>query len=184
MFDQLSGLVKDQVAKTVGSIEGVPADKTSAVVDTTASSLMSGLQQFATPDKLSALLGGGGSGASGGGLGSLLGDSKGASAGGGAGASGLSGGVVQALTSKVGLSPTVAKSIAAAAILAVLALLKKQSSTGGGGLQSLVGALAGGSGTGGGGGIGAMLGGLAGGSGLGSGGGGLLGKLGGLFGKG
>lgn len=88
---------------------------------------------------------------------------------------------MQSLTSKVGLSPTVAKSIAAAAIPAVLTLLRKQSRSGGGGLQSLVDALAGGSRADSGGGLGAMLGGSTGGSGS---GGGLLGKLGGIFGKG
>lgn len=154
MFEQILGQVKDQVAKSIGGISGIPADKQSAVVDTTASSLMSGLKQFATPDKLSSLLGGGG-----------------------AAASGLSGGVVSALTSKVGLNANTAKGIAAAVIPAVLGLLKKQSG-GSGGIGSLVSALSGG------GGLGNMLGGIMGGGSSAGAGAGLGGMLGGLMGGG
>ncbi len=97
------GLVKDQVAKSIGGINGIPAEKQSAVVETTASSLMSGLGKFATPAALGSLLGGGSASAT----------------------SGLSSSVVSALTSKVGLSPTVAQTIAGTVIPAVMSLLGK-----------------------------------------------------------
>jgi hypothetical protein len=104
MLDQILGLVKGEVAKKVGGIAGIPAAKQSAVVDTTASSLVSGLQKFATPDKLTSLLAGG--------AGSSM-------------ASSLSTGVVSSLTSKLGLSSTMSQTIAATVIPAVMSLLKK-----------------------------------------------------------
>ncbi len=119
------GLVKDQVAKSIGGIEGIPAEKQNAVVETTASSLMSGLGKFANPAALGSLLGGGGGGAS---------------------TSGLSSGVVSALTSKVGLSPTVAQKIATTVIPMVMSLLKKHvddPAKPGFNLQSITGALGG-----------------------------------------
>ncbi len=150
MFEQMLSLVKDEVAKKVGGIEGIPAGKQSAVVETTASSLMDGLKKFATPDKLASLVGGGG---------------------GGSMTSGLSSGVVSSLTSKLGLSPAIAQTIASKVIPAVMSLLKKNvddPAKPGFNLQSMMGA----------------LGGSAGGS---SGGGGILGKavgaVEGLFGK-
>lgn len=145
MFEQMLDLVKGEVAKKVGGIEGVPAGKQSAVVETTAGSLMDGLKKFATPDKLSSLLGGGG--------GNMAG--------------GLSSGVVSSLISKLGLSPAVAETIAAKVIPAVMSLLKKQvddPAKPSFNLQSMMGALTGGSGAG-----GAM--------------GKVVGALGGLFGK-
>ncbi len=93
MFEQMLGLVKGQVSKSLSGIEGIPAGKESAVVETTTSSLMSGLKKFATPDKLSGLLGmvgGGGGGAK------------------NTGVNTIGTGVVSALTSKVGLNPAVA----------------------------------------------------------------------------
>ncbi len=144
MLDKMLDLVKGEVAKKVGGIDGVPAGKKSAVVETTASSLMDGLKKFATPDKLASLIGGGG---------------------GGSATSGLTKGVVSALTSKLGLSPAVAKTIATKVVPAVMSLLKKNvddPSNPGFDLSSMLGALGGGS--------------------KGS-GGGIMGALGGLFGK-
>ena len=143
MFEQMLGLVKDEVAKKVGGIEGIPAGKKSAVVETTASSLMDGLKKFATPDALASLLGGGG--------GSMT--------------SGLASGVVSSLTSKLGLSPAIAQTIAGKVIPAVMSLLKKNvddPAKPGFDLSSMLGALGGGSKAS---------------------GGGILGALGGLFGK-
>jgi hypothetical protein len=148
MFEQMLGLVKDEVAKKVGGISGIPAGKQSAVVETTASSLMSGLGKFASPAALSSLLGGGG----------------GASA-----AGGLSSGVVSALTSKVGLNPSVAQNVAGTVIPAVMSIFKKHvddPAKPGFNLQSMIGGLTGGGSSGSGGGLG-----------------GILGKVGGLFGK-
>jgi len=154
MFEQMLSLVKNEVTKKIGGIDGIPAGKQSQVVDTTASSLMSGLKQYASPEKLSSLLGIGGSG-SGSGM-----------------ANSLSSGVVSSLTSKVGLSPAVASTVATAVVPAVMSLFKKHvgdSSKPGFNLQSMAGALMGGSGS--------SSGGLGGG--LGS----ALGALGGIFGK-
>jgi hypothetical protein len=120
------GLVKDEVGKKIGGIDGIPAGKESAVVETTASSLMSGLKNFASPAALGSLLGGGGANAT----------------------NGLSSGVVSALTSKVGLSPSVAQNIAGTVIPAVTSLFNKHvgdSSKPGFNLQSMAGALMGGS---------------------------------------
>ena len=121
-------LVKDQVAKTVGGMSGIPAGKQAAVVSTTTSSLMDGLKNFATPDKLSSLLGGGG---------------------GGGAASGLSSNIVSDLTSKVGLKPAMAQGIAGSVIPAVTSLFSKHvndPSKPGFNLQSMIGALTGGGG--------------------------------------
>lgn len=93
--------------------------------------------------------------AAGGGLGSLLG------IGGGSASSGLESGVISALTQKAGLSPAIAQSVVAAAIPAVMSLLKKHAGDPSSGLnlQSMVSGLTGGKG------------------------GGIMGALGGIFGK-
>lgn len=138
MFDKIMGLVKDQVTNSIGSIPGIPADKKAQTIETTASSLMDGLKQHAVGGGLQSLLGGGGA------------------------PSGLSSGVVSALTQKVGLSPAIAQSVVAAVIPAVMSLFKKKIADPkepGFNLESLVGGLTGGSG------------------------GGLMGAIGGLFGK-
>lgn len=150
MLDQILGLVKGQVSESLGEMNGIPADKKAAVVETTADSLVSGLKNFSTPDMLSGLLGVGG------------GKKPSASA-----LNGLSGGVVKALTSKVGLSPAMAGTVASRVVPAVMALLKGKvgdSSQPGFNVGSILGALGGGAG---------KSGGL----------GGALGMLGGLFGK-
>jgi hypothetical protein len=146
MLDQIMELVKSQVAKTVGGIDGIPAGKESAVVETTAASLVGGLKKNATLDGLGALLGGGG------GAGKAM-------------ASSLSTGVVQALTSKLGLNPAVARTIASTVIPAVMSLLSKRVADKGEpgfNLESILGGLTGGvgGGAGGGGGLGGLLGGL------------------------
>jgi hypothetical protein len=145
MFDQMLDLVKGQVAKSVGGISGIPAGKESAVVETTANSLLSGLKKNATLDGLGSLLGGGGAS---GGM-----------------ASSLSKGVVQALTSKLKLNPALAGTIASTVIPAVMSLLKKRvddKSEPGFNLESILGGLTGGGTAKSGGGLGGLLGGLGG----------------------
>jgi hypothetical protein len=148
MLDQIMELVKGQVAKTVGGIDGIPAGKESAVVETTAASLIGGLKKNATLDGLGALLGGG---------------SKG-----GAMASSLSKGIVQSLTSKLKLNPALARTIASTVIPAVMSLINKRVADKGEpgfNLESILGGLTGGraAGTrGSGGGLGGLLGGLGG----------------------
>ncbi len=152
MLNQMMNLVKDQVAKSVGGINGIPAGKEKAVVETTASSLLDGLKKNASLDNLGALLGGGG--ASSGMVNSL------------------SSGVVSALTSKLKLNPALAQTIAAKVIPAITSLLKKKvddDKEPGFNLESVLGNLVGGGkskSSGGLGSLGGLLGGL----------GGLLGK--------
>ena len=151
MFEQMLNLVKGQVAKTVGGMDGIPAGKQAAVVSTTTSSLMDGLKNFATPDKLSSLLGGTGR------------------AGGEQAAGGLTSNIVSDLTSKVGLKPAMAQGIAGSVVPSVMSLFSKNvsdPSKPGFNLQSMIGALTGGAG-----GI------LGGGAQAGSTGGGILGGL-------
>ncbi len=50
MLDNMMDLVKGQVAKMVGGMDEVPANKRQAAVDATAGSLMDGLKKYATPD--------------------------------------------------------------------------------------------------------------------------------------
>lgn len=149
MLDNMMDLVKGQVAKMVGGMDEIPADKRSAAVEATAGSLMDGLKKHATPDMLGSLLGMGKSNAS-----------AGATA-----TSGLESGVISALTSKVGLNPTVAQKIASTVIPAVMTLFSKKvadKNEPGFNLQSMLGGLTG--------------------DGKSS-GGGLMGMLGGMFGK-
>ncbi len=170
MFEQMLGLVKGQVSKSLSGIEGIPAGKESAVVETTTSSLMSGLKKFATPDKLSGLLGmvgGGGGGAK------------------NTGVNTIGTGVVSALTSKVGLNPAVAAAIANKVVPAVLSLLSKNvgdASKPGFNIGSIVGALGGGGGGGLANAVGGMLGGGKAKAGAGA-GGGIMDAVGSLFGK-
>jgi hypothetical protein len=136
MLDKIMNLVKGQVTDSVGGMAGIPEDKTTAVVETTASSLISGLKEHAAS----------------GGIGSLLG--IGGGSGGGNMASGLISNVVSSLTSKVGLDPSTAQKIASKAVPAVTSLLKGKvadTKEPGFNLESLVGGLTGGKSSGGGG---------------------------------
>jgi hypothetical protein len=145
MFDQMMDLVKDQVTKSIGGISGIPAGKQSAVVETTANSLLSGLKQNASLDSLGALLGGGGASSS--------------------TVSKLSSGVVKALTSKLKLSPAVAQTVASTVIPAVMSLLNKRVNDKGEpgfNLESILGSLKGGGASKSSGGLGGLLGGLGG----------------------
>jgi hypothetical protein len=131
MLDNVMDLVKGQVAKMVGGMDEIPANKRTAAVEATAGSLMDGLKKYATPDMLGSLLGMGRSNAS-----------SGATA-----MSGLESGVISALTAKVGLSPAVAQKIAVMVIPAVMALFRKKvddKNEPGFDLQSILGSLTGG----------------------------------------
>lgn len=148
MINQLLDLVKGQVAKTIGGIDGIPAGKGPAVVETTTDSILGGLKKNASLDSIGALLGGGGAG-------NTLVKS-------------LASSVAGALTSKLKLSPALAKTIATTVVPAVVSLLQKKvgdKNEPGFNLESILGNLAGG-GKSASGGLGSLLGGL----------GGLLGK--------
>lgn len=132
MLEKIMDLVKGQAMDTVGGMDGIPEDKKSAAVETTAHSLVDGLKKYATPDNLSAITSLLGMGRSGGGTGGMV--------------QGLESGVVSALTSKVGLSPSIAQTIASTVIPAVMSLLKNKvddDNEPGFNLESLVGSLAG-----------------------------------------
>lgn len=153
MLDQILDLVKGQVADTLGGMPGVPEEKKSQAVETTAHSLLDGLKQYATSDNLSSITSMLGLGGSGSGM--------------GAAPQGLESKIVSALTSKVGLSQPVAQKIASTVIPAVMSLFRKKvddDNEPGFNLESLLGSL-GGKNSGG------------------SSGGGLMGMLGGMFGK-
>ncbi len=140
-------LVKGQVAKMVGGMDEVPANKRQAAVDATAGSLMDGLKKYATPDM----------------LGSLLGMGKSNAPAGAKATSGLESGVVSALTSKVGLNPAVAQKIASVVIPAVMTLFRKKvddKNEPGFDLQSMLGSLTGGGAKSSGGGVMEMIGGI------------------------
>ncbi len=129
MFEKIMNLVKGQAMDTIGGMQGVPEEKKKEVVETTAGSLIDGLKEHAASGGIASLLGMGGAGA---GSGSL--------------SSGLVSNVVDALTSKVGLNPSVAQKIASSVVPAVTSLLKgKVADTGepGFNLESLVGGLTG-----------------------------------------
>jgi len=152
MFEKMLGMVKDEVANAVGGMSTIPQAKQGAVVETTANSLMNGLKQYANPASLGALL-------------EIGGVAKGAAGGSSKMMSGLSSGVVGDLTSKLGLTPAVAQSIAASVIPAVMSLFKKHVDDPAQpefNLQSIVGSLTGASDASGGsgGGLGSVLSGL------------------------
>lgn len=109
MLEKIMGLVKDQVTNSVAGISGIPEDKKAETIETTAHSLMDGLKKYATPGAVSSLLGMGGSSPLGGGAGKSM-----------------ESGIVSALTSKVGLNPSVAQKIATTVIPMVTSLLKNK----------------------------------------------------------
>lgn len=134
MLDMIMDLVKGQVMDTVGGVAGIPENKKAETVETTTNSLMEGLAKYATPENIAAFTSMLGAGSKAGGQSANM-------------ASGLESGVVSSLTSKVGLSPQISKTIAAMAIPAVMALLGKKvnsKSEPGFNIGSLMGALTGG----------------------------------------
>lgn len=117
MMEKIIDLIKGQVMKTVGAETGIPEEKKAETVETTTASLIDGLKKYATPENLSSLK-------------SMLGMGQtheaAATAQSADMASGLESNVVNALTSKVGLSSSVAQKIATAVIPAVMSLFKKK----------------------------------------------------------
>ena len=155
MLEKIMDLVKGQVMNTVNGIPEIPEDKKTETVETTAHSLVDGLKKYATPENISSLT-------------SMLGIGKSntGTAASGNMAGGLESSVVSALTSKVGLNPSIAQKIATTVIPAVMSLFKKKvddDNEPGFNLQSLVGSLAG--------------------KGSGNSSGGVMDMLGGIFGK-
>lgn len=152
MLEKIMDLVKGQVMDTVNGMSGIPEEKKTQTVETTATSLLSGLKQYATADNLSSLASLFGGGKSMGGSSAMTG--------------GLEKTVVSALTSKVGLNASVAQTIASTVIPAVMSLFKKKvndDNEPGFNLETLLGTLTGkGSTSSSGGGIMDMIGGMLG----------------------
>ena len=142
MLEGILDLVKEQVVPAIANNENIPADKRSAVVETTTTTVVEGLKEYFTPDNISSIT-------------SLFsGESGGSNI-----VSGLQSSVVNALSEKLGLNKDVANSIASAVIPAIMSLFSQKANdpndeafT----IESLIGALGGKSG----GGLLGMLGGL------------------------
>lgn len=142
MLEGILDLVKEQVVPAIANNENIPADKRSAVVETTTTTVVEGLKEYFTPDNISSIT-------------SLFSGE----AGGSNIVSGLQNSVVNALSEKLGLNKDIANSIALAVIPAIMSLFSQkandpndESFT----IESLIGALGGKSG----GGLLGMLGGL------------------------
>nr|WP_297166261.1 DUF937 domain-containing protein [uncultured Dysgonomonas sp.] len=142
MLEGILDLVKEQVVPAIANNENIPADKRSAVVETTTTTVVEGLKEYFTPDNISSIT-------------SLFSGE----AGGSNIVSGLQNSVVNALSEKLGLNKDIANSIASAVIPAIMSLFSQkandpndESFT----IESLIGALGGKSG----GGLLGMLGGL------------------------
>lgn len=142
MLEGILDLVKEQVVPAIANNENIPADKRSAVVETTTATVVEGLKEYFTPDNISSIT-------------SLFSGE----AGGSNIVSGLQNSVVNALSEKLGLNKDIANSIASAVIPAIMSLFSQkandpndESFT----IESLIGALGGKSG----GGLLGMLGGL------------------------
>lgn len=110
MLDSIINLVKDEALKAITNNSNVPADKKEAAVEATASSILDGLKDQFTPDNLSGILNLADGGA---------GDSSSLT-------SSLEKFVTSSLTEKVGLSPSIAGSIASTVIPAVVGLISKK----------------------------------------------------------
>lgn len=142
MLEGILDLVKEQVVPAIANNENIPAEKRSAVVETTTTTVVEGLKEYFTPDNISSIT-------------SLFSGE----AGGSNIVSGLQNSVVNALSEKLGLNKDIANSIASAVIPAIMSLFSQkandpndESFT----IESLIGALGGKSG----GGLLGMLGGL------------------------
>lgn len=142
MLEGIIDLVKEQVVPAIANNENIPADKRSAVVETTTSTVVEGLKEYFTPDNISSITS------------MFSGES-----GGGNIVSSLQSSVVNALTEKLGLNKDIANSIASAVIPAIMSLFSQKANDPndeGFTVESLIGALGGKSG----GGLLGMLGGL------------------------
>ena len=116
MLEKIMDLVKGQVMNTVDGNSEIPEDKKTETIETTTHSLIDGLKKYATPENLSSLT-------------SMLGiggQHQAAPLQTNGMASGLEANVVSALTSKVGLKPELAQTIASTVIPAVMSLFKKK----------------------------------------------------------
>ena len=135
MLEKIMDLVQGEVSDKVKGMSEVPEEKKKEVISTTTESLVDGFRKYATPDnvsKLTSMLGMGGGSTSAAGMKGM--------------GSGLESGVASALTSKVGLSPSLAQKIAGAVIPAAMSLFSKKigdDNEPGFNLKSLIGGLSG-----------------------------------------
>lgn len=109
MLEGILDLVKEQVVPAIANNENIPADKRSAVVETTTATVVEGLKEYFTPDNISSIT-------------SLFSGE----AGGSNIVSGLQNSVVNALSEKLGLNKDIANSIASAVIPAIMSLFSQK----------------------------------------------------------
>ena len=55
MLEGILDLVKEQVVPAIANNENIPADKRSAVVETTTTTVVEGLKEYFTPDNISSI---------------------------------------------------------------------------------------------------------------------------------
>lgn len=137
MLDKIIDLVKNQVTDTVNEIPGIPQEKKTETVKATANSLVDWLKSYVTPDNIASFTSMLGFGKSGG---------SPSAAQNYAATNNLESNIVSALTSKVGLDSSVAKTIASSVIPAVMSLFKKKvddDNEPGFNLESLIGSFSG-----------------------------------------
>ncbi len=129
MLEGIIDLVKEQVVPAIANNENIPADKRSAVVETTTSTVVEGLKEYFTPDNISSITS------------MFSGESGGANI-----VSSLQSSVVNALSEKLGLNKDIANSIASAVIPAIMSLFSQKANDPndeGFTVESLIGALGG-----------------------------------------
>lgn len=135
MKDKLINLIKEQVRKVLAQDPEIPAGKREETVNATTGSLVDGLKQYMTPENMPAIA-------------SLLGKGTAAEYGFESSSmlSGIQSKIVSILTSKVGLKPQLAEKIAVSVIPAVTNFLSKETTDGKGGfnLGSLISSFTGG----------------------------------------
>lgn len=113
MLDSIINLVQGEALSVITNNDNIPADKKEAAVEATTSGIIDGLQSQLSSSNISNMLDIFGGGGGGGGSSSSL-------------TSSIQSSVVSALTQKVGLSPSVANSIASVVIPAVVGLISNK----------------------------------------------------------
>jgi len=114
MLDGILDLIKDHAQEVVEKA-GVPADKQEAAVETTASTIVDGLKDNLSLDNVSSIMG------------LFGGESSSSAIASNPIVSSIQTSVVSALSSKVGLSPAIANTIASAVVPALMGMLSKKS---------------------------------------------------------
>lgn len=112
MLDHILDLVKDQAMRVISGNSDVPAEKKDAAVETTTSAILDGLKSNITPDNISVVT-------------NLLGLTSNNNASNKI-VDSIQGSVISSLIEKVGLSKSVANTIATTVVPALMSLLSKK----------------------------------------------------------